>query len=204
MLNKPLYFTEVQSYREEEFYDRLFPAIFLYLGQNRPLNKDWYAVVIYDHRSNDTPIPPRYQELVEHRLLRIYLDEIKEAAEKSIGIGIVKLIVETQKKTGERAQKLINKARNELTDALLQQQVIELIETIVLYKFPALNRKEIEAMLGLSELKQTRVYQEAKEEAKLELVPRLQQRGLSLEEIAELLELDIETIRATIQKQFKS
>ena len=63
-------------------------------------------------------------------------------------------------------------------------------------------------MLELSELKQTRVYQEAREEGreegkletKLEIVPRLQQRGFSLDEIAELLELDLATIRATLQE----
>lgn len=39
--------------------------------------------------------------------------------------------------------------------------IMELIETIVVYKFPQLSREEIESMLGLSELKQTKVYQEA-------------------------------------------
>jgi predicted transposase YdaD len=38
------------------------------------------------------------------------------------------------------------------------------METVLVYKFAHLSRKEIEAMFGLSELKQTRVYQEAKEE----------------------------------------
>ena len=64
-------------------------------------------------------------------------------------------------------------------------------------------------MLELSELKQTRVYQEAREEGreegkletKLKIVPRLQQRGFSLEEIAELLELDLATIRLASQQQ---
>ncbi len=72
-----------------------------------------------------------------------------------------------------------------MTNAVIQQQVVELIETVVLYKFPHLSREEIEAMLALSELKQTRVYQEALEEgrqegieqgkleAKLEMVPLL-------------------------------
>jgi predicted transposase YdaD len=38
------------------------------------------------------------------------------------------------------------------------------METVLVYKFAHLSRKEIAAMFGLSELKQTRVYQEAKEE----------------------------------------
>jgi predicted transposase YdaD len=41
---------------------------------------------------------------------------------------------------------------------------MELIETIVVYKFPSLSREAIENMLGLSELRQTKVYQEALQE----------------------------------------
>ena len=74
-------------------------------------------------------------------------------------------------------------------------------------------------MLGLSELKQTKVYQEAFEEglaegerrglqeglveglaegkrkAKLESIPRLLALGLSLEQIAQALALDLEQVR---------
>ncbi|QUY45644.1 DUF4351 domain-containing protein (plasmid) [Acaryochloris marina S15] len=46
--------------------------------------------------------------------------------------------------------------------------IMELIETIVVYKFPQLSREEIESMLGLSELKQTKVYQEALDEGRQE------------------------------------
>jgi predicted transposase/invertase (TIGR01784 family) len=61
-----------------------------------------------------------------------------------------------------------------------------------------MSRQEIEAMFGLSELKQTRVYQEALEEgeqegkqkAKLEAVPKLLALGLTVEQIAQALDLD--------------
>jgi predicted transposase YdaD len=47
---------------------------------------------------------------------------------------------------------------------------MELVETILVYKFPNYSRQEIAAMLGMSdlsaELKQTRVYQEALEEGR--------------------------------------
>lgn len=39
--------------------------------------------------------------------------------------------------------------------------IMKLSETIVVYTFPLLNREEIEMMLGLSELNQTKVYLEA-------------------------------------------
>lgn len=43
----------------------------------------------------------------------------------------------------------------------------------MVYKFPQLSRQEIEAMLELSELKQTRVYQEALQEGETIIVLRL-------------------------------
>ena len=89
---------------------------------------------------------------------------------------------------------LINKAKEELTDTLTQRKVIEFIETIVIYKFPNLSREDIEAMLDLNLLKETKVYQEAKEEGKeegelktkLKILPKLIERGMSIQEIAEL------------------
>lgn len=100
-----------------------------------------------------------------------------------------------------------------MTDNVIQQQIIELIETVVLYKFPNLSREELEAMLRLSELKQTRVYQEAlqegreegreegKLEAKLEMIPVLRELGLSIEQIAERLKLNLEIVRQRVQNQ---
>jgi predicted transposase YdaD len=38
------------------------------------------------------------------------------------------------------------------------------VETVLVYEFPDLTREEIEAMFTFSDLKQTKVYQEAKAE----------------------------------------
>lgn len=45
--HEPLYFVEIQFYKDEEFYDRLFTSIFLYFSQYQPPNPDWYAIVIF-------------------------------------------------------------------------------------------------------------------------------------------------------------
>ncbi|MEQ8960372.1 MAG: DUF2887 domain-containing protein, partial [Coleofasciculus sp. C2-GNP5-27] len=84
---------------------------------------------------------------------------------------------------------------------------IDLIETIIVYKLPQKSREEIEGMLGLSELKQTKVYQEAKQEgldegqlkAKLEAIPRMMQLGLNLEMIAEGLDLPLDVVQPAAQ-----
>jgi predicted transposase/invertase (TIGR01784 family) len=202
---EPLYFVEIQFYKDEEFYDRLFTGIFLYFTQEQPGNQNWYAVVIYDRRSNECPVPYRYHALIEPHLRRIYLNEITQAANESLGVGIVHLVVEPENQAEKIARKLINKAMEELTDALIQEQVIEFIQTIFVYKFPNFSREEIETMLGLSQFRQTKVYQEAFEEGKLknklEMVSKLLKRGLSIQEIAEILELDIETVRKAAEEQ---
>ncbi|MCG6136014.1 MAG: Rpn family recombination-promoting nuclease/putative transposase [Nostoc sp. LLA-1] len=204
--NQPLYFVEIQFYKDEEFYDRLFTSIFLYFTQYQPPNPDWFAIVIYDKRSNERNYPLRYRSLLEPHLRRFYLDELENVPDDSLGLGIVRLIVENENKAGELAKTLIDQVQEDLLDTLSQRKVIEFIETIIVYKFPNLSRGEIEAMLNLNLLKDTKVYQEAKAEGeeagelktKLKILPKLVQRGLSIQEIAELLELDTEVIRKAL------
>jgi hypothetical protein len=43
----------------------------------------------------------------------------------------------------------------------------------------------------LDDFKNSELYHQAKEEDRLEIAPRLLQKGLSVEEVAELLELDV-------------
>ena len=99
--------------------------------------------------------------------------------------------------------------RQETANELVKQEYLQLIETVIVYKLPNMSREEIEAMFGLSELKQTRVYQEALQEgieegerrANLKAVPRLLELGLSLERIAEALGLKLEEVRQAAQNQ---
>ncbi|MCC5639728.1 DUF2887 domain-containing protein [Nostoc sp. CHAB 5844] len=88
-----------------------------------------------------------------------------------------------------------------MTNPLSSQAIIDLIETIIVYKFPNFSREEVEDMLKLSALKQTRVYQEALEEGKLAAVPLLLKAGISVEEIAEQLQINLETVRKMAQQQ---
>ncbi len=47
-------------------------------------------------------------------------------------------------------------------------QLVELIETIVIYAFPQLSRQEIAAMIEVFDIKETRFYQETREEGREE------------------------------------
>jgi predicted transposase/invertase (TIGR01784 family) len=198
-LDEPIYFVEIQFYKDEEFYDRLFTSIFLYFSQYKPSNSDWYAIVFYAKRNQETPIPQRYSSLIEPHLRCFYLDEIESRENESLGRGILRLVVENENQSFQLAKQLIEKTRVELTDEIEQFQVLEFIETIVVYKFPLMSREEVENMLNLNLLKETKVYQEAKEEGKLEIVPKLLQKGFSIQEVAELLELDPEIVRKAVK-----
>jgi predicted transposase/invertase (TIGR01784 family) len=200
--NEPLYFVELQTYKDEDFYERLFGEIFLYFRQYKPTNVEWYAIVIYDRRSNETPPHPRYQILTEHHVRRIYLNELRNETDDSIGIGIAKLFVETPRKTPATAKKLISQARQDLTDENLRLKVLAFIQTVVVYKFPDMTLEEIETMLNLGEdIEKTAFYQSILKRTKLKVVPALLKKGLSIQEIAESLELDVEEVRQIAEEQ---
>lgn len=46
-------------------------------------------------------------------------------------------------------------------------------------------------------LKDTDIYQQAQQDSKLQIVPKLLNKGLSIQEVAELLELDIHNVEKT-------
>lgn len=205
MRQAPIYFVEAQGYREEEnFYYRFFGEIHLYLKDYKPVNP-WQAVVIFTEKRFDPGLPHHYAEYENNlRLQRIYLNKLPlEVGDRSIGLGLLQLIGTKPKEAPAKGRVLIDRTRQELTDVTAQRNLIELIETVFVYKFPKLNFQEIGEMLGLGDLKQTRAYQEAEqagEEKKqaamlTKMVPKLLRRGMTVQEIAEDLELPVEIIQ---------
>jgi predicted transposase YdaD len=57
--------------------------------------------------------------------------------------------------------------------------------------------QENSTSLDIEQLKNTEIYQQAEKESKLKIVPKLLEKGLNIQEVAELLELDLETIKQT-------
>ncbi|MFM5934780.1 MAG: DUF2887 domain-containing protein [Dolichospermum sp.] len=91
-----------------------------------------------------------------------------------------------------------------ILDAVNSRYLLELVERMLIYKFSTYSRQELEAMFGLTQWQQTRFYQELKEETELETkvktIPRLLKMGLSVEQIAEALELKIEVVQQAMEK----
>ncbi|MBD2202221.1 Rpn family recombination-promoting nuclease/putative transposase [Calothrix sp. FACHB-1219] len=208
----PIYFVEVQFQPDAEIYSRLVSEIYLYLRQNQPKNY-WRGVVIYPTRSLDISDIHNYSELfTSQRISRIYLDELGEIASLPVGIATIKLVLEDKDTAIVSARELINRTQQEINTGSKQRQLLELIETILVYKFPTMSREDIESMFGLSELKQTKVYQEAKQEgieegrqrgiaeANLNAISGMLMLGLTIEQIAQALNLDIEQVRNAAQQ----
>ncbi|MBE9049339.1 Rpn family recombination-promoting nuclease/putative transposase [Nostocales cyanobacterium LEGE 11386] len=212
-----IYFVEVQFQPDTEIYSRLFSEIFLYIRQYKPLNP-WQAVVIYPTRNVDTADRSHHTELLySPRVQLIYLDELGETASLPIGIATIRLVIENEETAITTARELINRTRQEIDTETKQKQLLELIETILVYKFPSMNREEIESMFSLSDLKQTKVYQEAKQEGiqegrqegiqegarqeKLKLIPLLLKLGLSVDQIAQELNLQLEDVQQELHRQ---
>ncbi len=71
-----------------------------------------------------------------------------------------------EEKALQEARYLLQKTQQE-TPKSLNQGIIELITTIIAYKFEQLSKKEVEEMLGIS-FEETRVYREIKQEGREE------------------------------------
>lgn len=165
----PLFFIEVQFQSEPDFYARLFAEIFLYLRQHRPLHP-WQAVVVYPTWATDPGEHPHYQALLmSPQVKRIYLDEWSRTRHTLTQHLMAVVLAEPQEAVFE-AQAVVERARQELVDKEQQTTIVELVETILVYKLPTLSRQEIQTMFGLTDidLKQTRFYQEVFAEGRQE------------------------------------
>ncbi len=176
--DRPLYLVEVQFQPDENLYYRLFSEFFLFLRQYKPPHP-WQMVVIYPNRKIEREQTIHFGDFLKlPSLTRIYLNELGEEAKDSLGIGMINLVVESNEKAISQAKELYQKAQDELTDEGIKREFIELIESIIVYKFPQKTREEIESMFELADLKKTKVYQEALTEEAVKLVLRLLNRRL--------------------------
>ena len=158
---QPLIFVEVQYQPDDDFYDRFFSEITLYLRLNKPAHP-WLALVLYPSRSAETEASIAFSPFIKlPQLHRVYLDDYRDCQGLSATLELIRLIASREAETLAIARQLAER-RDELgPDGL------DFIETILVYKLPRLSREEIKTMLALNEieLKQTRFYQEiAKEE----------------------------------------
>jgi predicted transposase/invertase (TIGR01784 family) len=160
-------FTEIQSQRKNNFYSAFMAEICMYLAQYEP-EQDWQAVAIFARRSYDPGKSKHFRELfASNRIMCVYLEDWQDRETNSWAIKIVQLVMASSARTPEFVAQLVLEVAQESIPEI-REKVVEFIETVLVCKFPQLSREEIQSMFTLDDLRQTRVYQDAKQEGREE------------------------------------
>jgi len=202
-----IYFAEIQFQSDDRLYERLMTETFLYLGQYRPAHL-WCCVAIWARASLDGGVPLYYRRLQEIGLLQVvYLDDLPEG--ESLGVSLLRLVSIEERRVDE-VLTVLKGQLVAIADTSFQREIVELIEKVLVYKFPRLTPEELAAMFGQQELEQTRFYQElvgrglerglvrGRLEGKLEAIPNMVALGLTAEQIAGALGLELAVVQTAI------
>jgi len=156
-LSLPLVFLEAQMQSDDDFYGRFFAGIFLYLRQYK-IARPWRGLVILRRRSQNLGAELAYQVLLGTWVHRLYLEDLIDMVGLSPNLALLRLLVIADQELSESAQAIL---RNSNTPAEFRMR-LDLVEAILINKFPQLSIEEIRQMLNLKEadITQTRFYQE--------------------------------------------
>ena len=162
-----VYFCEVQFQKDELLYERVFAESSLYFYRNRFRFSDWQAVIIYPSRNiEQSDIYPHRNQLNGDQVHRIYLDELGDIRKLPLWVALMVLTTINEEKAPQEARYLLERSSLEKPETT-SRAIIELVTTIMVYKFEQLSQREVEKMLGIT-LKETRVYREIKQEGREE------------------------------------
>jgi predicted transposase/invertase (TIGR01784 family) len=160
-----VYFCEVQFQKDERLYERVFAESWLYFYRNRNRFSNLHIVIIYPSRSlEQSDIRPYLSQLNSPQVNRIYLDELGNIRQLPLWVALTVLTTLEEERTTEEARYLLARSQQEAPSPE-NRAIIELITTIMVYKFEDKSQREIEEMLGIT-LKETQVYREIKEEGR--------------------------------------
>lgn len=162
-----VYFCEVQFQKDERLYERVFAESWLYFYRNRNRFSNLHIVIIYPSRSlEQSDIRPYLSQLNSPQVNRIYLDELGNIRQLPLWVALTVLTTLEEERTTEEARYLLARSQQEAPSPE-NRAIIELITTIMVYKFEDKSQREIEEMLGIT-LRETQVYREIKEEGREE------------------------------------
>ena len=212
-------FVEVQFRPLATFYANLFAKVFAYLEENNP-GQDWLAVPIFVSRAVEpTELIPYEPLLQSGKVKRIYLKDHPVHDNPAPGLAILQLVTAPLPQTRELVVRIVEGSRRHDLDATSGSNVIEFLEELLIRRFPGFSREEIRAMYELTDLRKTRVWQEAHEEGleegiekgikkgieegieegqarlKAKMVHRCLAKEMSIKEIADLLEIPAQEVR---------
>jgi predicted transposase/invertase (TIGR01784 family) len=153
------YFAEAQFQPDEVFYERMNAEISIFTYRNRDRCSSWQGIVLFPSRTlQQTSLTMVSHLLDSGKIIPIYLDELPINISPALNMMVLTTL------EGEAA---INAAKVALAQGSGNRDIIEMVTTIMVYKFTQLTRAEVDAMLGVT-LQETRVYQDAKAEGQIE------------------------------------
>jgi predicted transposase/invertase (TIGR01784 family) len=166
-----VYFCEVQFQKDEMLYERTFAEAHLYFYRKREKFSDWQAVIIYPSKSfEQSDIHPHRSLLNGGQVHRIYLNKLGNINKLPIWVALMVLTTLSKKVAPIEARNLLERSQQESPET--SGVILEMVISIMVYKFEKLSRKDIDTMLGIT-LKGTRVYEEAKEEGGEEAIAKV-------------------------------
>jgi predicted transposase/invertase (TIGR01784 family) len=159
-LNVPLVFLEAQMQNDSDFYGRFFAGIFLYLRQYK-VNRPWRGLLILQRRSQDLGSDAPYRLQLNTQVQQLYLEDLLPMVNLSPNLAILRLLVLPNREISPAAQDILHDTS---TEAEFRRR-LDLIEAILVNKFPQFSIEEVRQMLDLREANftQTRFYQEVLE-----------------------------------------
>ncbi|WP_017292907.1 DUF2887 domain-containing protein [Geminocystis herdmanii] len=167
--NVPLVFLEAQMQNDIEFYSRYFGGIFVYIHQYK-VKRNWRGLLILNNRSQDLGCEIPYQNLLNNQVQRLFLSDLLGKENLSPNLAILKLIVTPENQALSEAQKILENTQTQEEFNLR----LDLVEAILVNKFPKLTIEEIQKMINLREadITQTRFYQQVLEIGRTEGLTR--------------------------------
>jgi predicted transposase/invertase (TIGR01784 family) len=171
----PLIFLEAQMQSDTGFYGRYFAEIFLYL-QQYPEKRPWQGLLILNNRQQYLGETAPYQIILQEQIKCLYLEDLLPRADISPNLALLKLLVLEETEAFHLSRSILKKSDTQTTF----QQRLNLIETILVNKFPHLGTQEILRMLDLktTDITQSRFYQEVVEVGRQEGLHAGLQEGL--------------------------
>jgi predicted transposase/invertase (TIGR01784 family) len=146
------YFAEVQFQPDEIFYERMNAEISIFTYRNRHKCSSWQGVVFFPTRDLQQSSLTMVSHLLDSgKIIPIFLDELPSDVSPALNMMVLTTL------EGEDA---ITAAKQALAQGSNNRDIIEMVTTIMVYKFTQLTRAEVDAMLGVT-LQETRVYQDA-------------------------------------------
>jgi predicted transposase/invertase (TIGR01784 family) len=195
-----IFFVEVQFQKDDYLYERLFGESMLYFYRSNGSYSDWQSVVIYPTRSAEQDnLYPHRSLLNGEQVHRVYLDELGDARSLPVPIAATVLTIVEEADAPEVARELLERSQSGEYTETQKRDIIDIVTSIMMYKFTNLSQLEVREMLGLNLTEEPRAIREAREEERESALQRersLLQRQLTkrLGEIEEPLREQIQTL----------